>query len=100
MGIEGFIRQVYMRKKNITHGSENHMSSQNRNLEVQYTPCSDTPIFVAYNIYIYHIIIRIHMYIYTVYILTMIVIDSNNANNIILYNIVIIVIDFKQQLQS
>ena len=91
-----------MRKKNITHGSENHMSSQNRNLEVQYTPCSDTPIFVAYNIYIYIIssYVYICIYIYTVYILTMIVIDSNNANNIILYNIVIIVIDFKQQLQS
>jgi hypothetical protein len=83
VGIEGFIRQVYMRKKNITHGSENHMSSQNRNLEVQYTPCSDTPIFVAY-IYIYHIISSyVYIYIYTVYILTMIGINCNNANTII-----------------
>ena len=67
VGIEGFIRQVYMRKKNIMHGSENHMSSQNRNLEVQYTPCSDTPIFVAYIYISYHIIIRIHIYIYILY---------------------------------
>ena len=51
-------------------------------------------------IYIISSYVYICIYIYTVYILTMIVIDSNNANNIILYNIVIIVIDFKQQLQS